>query len=424
MPARSPSPLRPRTSRHAILVAVQHPEEADDARLRSLAELQRLCENLQLEVAGTLLQKRSARSPSYLGRGKIDVLRELAGSAEGAPPLVVVDDELRPSEQRALELASGLEVLDRSAVILRIFEARARTPEALLEVELARLTYELPRLRDDPDASRRQGGGGGRGERGHTATELAKDRVRARITALRQALEKAQAAAEARRLRRQEQLRAALVGYTNAGKSSLMRALTGSEVLVEDRLFATLGTTVRVVPKTNPRVLLTDTVGFIDRLPHGLVASFHSTLAEVHEAGLLLVVVDASDPAFRAQLEVTQRVLEELGASEIPRLLLLNKIDLLDTEARRALAEERPEALQVSAHDAADIERLRAAIGAAFEEGLETAELVVPWRQIAALEEERGQLAVLEEVHGEALRVKVRGLPAVLGRLTRRLAER
>src|SRR5690606_36997482 len=238
---------------------------------------------------------------------------------------------------RTLEVAFAAEVLDRPAVILRVFEARARTREAKLEIELARLVYELPRIRDDHSLGDREGGGG-RASRGHTNVELAKQRARERIAALREELARAESIAERRRRVRADRFRVALVGYTNAGKSSLMRQLTGSEVLVEDKLFATLGTTVRpIVPPLAPPVLVIDTVGFIDRLPHSLVASFRSTLAEAHDAQLLLHVVDASDPAFRAQAKVTEQVLAEIGAGDTPTWLVLNKADRLTADQRAAL---------------------------------------------------------------------------------------
>jgi GTP-binding protein HflX len=204
----------------------------------------------------------------------------------------LVDGELSPRQQRALELALETEVLDRTAVILRIFELRAQTQRARLEVEIANIAYALPRQRDDESVRDKQGGGAGRGERGHTATTLAKQQLRERLARLRKELLALQEIDDHRRGARgaQRPARVALVGYTNAGKSSLMRALTTSRGLVEDKLFATLSVTTRaLVPETRPQIVLSDTVGFIQRLPHELVASFRATLDEARDAELVLL---------------------------------------------------------------------------------------------------------------------------------------
>jgi len=323
----------------------------------SLSELEQLASGLGIRVVRTVIQKRSARtSPALVGEGK---LRELASlRASVIAERVLVDGELSPGQQRNLELALGVEVLDRTAVILSIFEQRAQTREARLEVEIARLQYETPRVRDDHAIDDREGGGG-RGGKGHTNVELAKQRNRERLAELRRELAEVQASAATRRMRRKDTLRVALVGYTNAGKSSLMRALSGSDVLVEDKLFATLGTTVRSLsPATKPPILVSDTVGFIKNLPSELVASFRSTLDEAHEAGLLLLVVDAADPEWREQLRVTRDTLEAIGASGVASRVLLNKIDRVDAETRAALALEVPDALQLNAYAPEDIRRL------------------------------------------------------------------
>jgi len=213
------------------------------------------------------------------------------------------------------------------------------------------------------------------------------------------------------------------VGYTNAGKSSLMRALTGSEVLVADKLFATLDTTVRALhPETVPRVLVSDTVGFIKKLPHDLVASFRSTLDEALEASLLLLVVDASDPTFRQQLEVTRQVLAEIGAHEVPSRLVLNKIDRVDPDGRAGLAVEFPDALQLSARDPADVARLHGHLVAWFDRGLVEAELFLPWARAALLGEVHASARVLEERHeGDGVHFRVKGRAAEVARLQDRI---
>ena len=228
---------------------------------------------------------------------------------------MLVDHDLSPSQARNLERATSAEVLDRSAVILAIFQRHARSREARLQVEIARLSYWAPRVREQSGGKDREGGGiGGRGA-GESQLELDRRKLRDRIAELRAEIKAIEHEAGVRRQRREEQNKVALVGYTNAGKSSLMRALTGSGVAVADRLFATLDTTVRALqPETKPRVLVSDTVGFIKKLPHELVASFRSTLDEARDAELLLHVVDAADAAFPAQIEVTRAVLDEIGA--------------------------------------------------------------------------------------------------------------
>jgi GTP-binding protein HflX len=270
----------------------------------------------------------------------------------------------------------------------------------------------------------RQGGGiGGRGA-GESQLELDRRKVRDRIAELREELAGIEREAGTRRKRRGELPTVALVGYTNAGKSSWMRALTGSGVRVEDKLFATLDTTVRALqPETTPRILVSDTVGFIKKLPHDLVASFRSTLDEARECELLVQVVDASDPAFPAQIEVTGEVLASIGATESPRLLVLNKADRLEAQEEARLAGEWPDALLLSVRDAADVSALRERIVAHFERGHVEAELVVPYAQQRVVAEAHAAARVLAESHDESgTRLRVRATPEVLERLREMLA--
>lgn len=382
---------------HAIAVAVQLPEQGDEDVSSSLVELSRLAATLGVEVVESVVQRRAAVSGAYLGEGK---LREVAALvAERAVPLVLVDGAITPSQQRALEHALGAEVLDRTAVILRIFERRAQTQRARIEVEIARLIYELPRVRDDATVRDKQGGGAGRGEQGHTAVHMAKQQLRERLGKLRKELNALQDSADHKRAARAkgDAARVALVGYTNAGKSSLMRALTGSEGLVEDKLFATLHVTTRALsPASSPPVLLTDTVGFIQRLPHELVASFRSTLDEVRDAERLLLVVDVSDPAWREQLRVTQQTIESLGV-RVEQKIVLNKIDRVRITERIALAMELPEALQICAYDADDIAELRAAIVASVDADLSEAVLQIPYAKSGLTAEIRARGRVVHE---------------------------
>ena len=444
----------------AVLVGVQLPGVSDADHASDLAELGRLATTLGLEVTGTVTQRRDAlAAAAVLGEGKLKELAALTGGKgvvpSGAPEVkskarararwaagassakdgegaarepddapersavVVVDHELTPSQARNLERATGARVLDRTGLIVDIFHRHARSREARLEVEIARLTYVAPRLRESPGGRERQRGRGA----GEAAVELDRRKIRDRIAELREQLASIQKEQQNRRQARRDQLRVALVGYTNAGKSSLMRALTGSQVLVEDKLFATLDTTVRALqPETRPRVLVSDTVGFIKKLPHDLVASFRSTLAEALEASLLLYVVDAADPAHEAQLEVTRQVLREIGADAVPSLLLLNKADRLGAREVEALLHEHTAdgAMLVSAHDAKDVIRVRDAILAVFEARMVEETLVVPYAKQGLLGEVYESARVVSEAYDDsATRLTVRGLPEAVARLRR-----
>ncbi|MBL0276892.1 MAG: GTPase HflX [Anaeromyxobacter sp.] len=456
----------------AVLVGVQLPDASDLEHATHLAELRRLVNTLGYETVATLSQRRTTTGAgTVLGSGKLKELARLTGGpgviasgaadrtskarerweagaeeegaaeaggapqeadgpeeeeAAGAEPLavagekptvVVVDHELSPGQLRNLEKATGALVLDRTGVIVDIFHRHARSREARMQVEIARLKYLAPRLRESAGRSERQQGRGS----GDSAVELDRRKIRDRLAELAEGLAAVQREQDHRRFARRDQLRVALVGYTNAGKSSLMRALTGSEVLVADRLFATLDTTVRALqPESRPRVLVSDTVGFLRQLPHDLVASFRSTLDEALEASLLLYVVDASDPTCQAQLEVTRTVLRDIGAAEVPSLLLLNKVDRLDQAARLALAARFPGAIQLSAHVPEDVAALRQSVLDFFEAQMVEAELVIPYSSQGRIGEVYETARVLSETFDEAGRsVRVRSTPGVIARLTR-----
>ncbi|OYZ17514.1 MAG: GTPase HflX [Bdellovibrio sp. 28-41-41] len=328
----------------------------------------------------------------------------------GAADIVIVDTDLSPSQIRNLESATGVTVLDRTGVIIEIFSRHARTRAARLQVEIARLTYVAPRLRETGGGEDRGGGGvGGKGA-GESALELDKRKIRDRIKELKIELASIGNEHEVRRARRQQEISVALVGYTNAGKSSLMRAMTGSEVLVADKLFATLDTTIRPLhPETRPKVLLSDTVGFIKKLPHDLVASFKSTLDEALNASLLLFVVDSSDPSFRSQLEVTQSVLGEVGANETPRLLILNKRDRLTPDQELSLKTEYPDAVMLSTRNKDDLKSLRDQIMSYFETDMQDEDIFVPYTAKGIIGEIRGKMKVLSESYDEkGVSLKVR----------------
>ncbi|HUI26882.1 MAG TPA: GTPase HflX [Candidatus Kryptonia bacterium] len=438
---------------HAVLVGVQLPGVSDEEHASSLAELGRLAKTLGLIVVARLTQKRSALAASaVVGEGKLKELAHLTGGSgivpsgvpahrlrtdDGEPEpgddsqaagpreprdlasVVLVNHELSPSQARNLERATGAEVLDRTAVILAIFQRHARSREAVLQVEIARLAYVAPRLRESSGGKDRQGGGiGGKGA-GESQIEVDRRKVRDRIAELRRELAAIEKDAATRRRRRAAQPTVAIVGYTNAGKSSLMRGLTASEPVVADQLFATLDTTVRALqPETKPRILVSDTVGFIKKLPHDLVASFRSTLEEAREAALLLHVVDASDPAFPAQMTVTAEVLAEIDSADAPRLVVLNKSDKLSEEQRAALAQTFPDALLLSAKSADDVARLRERIVEFFEREMVEDEILVPYARQRVVSTIYESCRVLAEACDETgTRLRIRGRPEVVARL-------
>jgi GTP-binding protein HflX len=421
-----------------ILASVQLPDVTDSDHEASLNELERLCATLGFVTVGRVSQKRKAIvKGTIFGDGKLKelatwtggtgvvrgfkkpgtddddddlesslgfshILPEGADEAKEKADVVVFDCEMSPTQLRNVEEATGVEVLDRSGVILEIFSRHARSREARLQVEIAKLAYMAPRLRMSRVGGDRQGGGIGAKGAGESAHELDRRRIRDRISELRQQLESIQLEQTTRRANRREAPCVALVGYTNAGKSSLMRALTGSDVLVENKLFATLDTTVRALqPESVPRILISDTVGFIKKLPHDLVASFRSTLDEALAASLLLFTVDASDPSFRSQLEVTQSVLTEIGADQTTRVMVLNKTDCLTEEALAKLSEEFPDALFISTRSRDDVARVRTYIIDFFERGMTERKVLIPYAQGRVLGMIRERAKVLAESHEE-----------------------
>ncbi|HVV16810.1 MAG TPA: GTPase HflX [Polyangia bacterium] len=411
----------------AAIVAVQLPDADAETFAASVAELHRLGRTLGVEVVATLTQRRpSLDAAAVIGSGKLAELVALAGEAAAAPiQVVLVDHDITPSQARNLEKATGVEVLDRTAVILEIFRRHARSRAAKAQVEIVRLQYLVPRLREQGRAKggdRQRGGIGGKGA-GESSLELDRRKIRDRIAELTRELEGFAEEQRTQRARRRDMSRVALVGYTNAGKSTLMRALTGSQVYVADQLFATLDTTVRpLYPPTHPRILISDTVGFIDKLPHGLVASFKSTLDEALEAGLLAQVIDASDPNFERQLQVTTEVLAEIGAGDVPRLLVFNKIDRVgdasaEETAAAALRGRWPEALVISARRPEDVARLHAHLVAFFARDLVEGEVRVGYDR----QQLRGEIFTWAEVLGERYEddgvvFQVRARPDMLAR--------
>jgi GTP-binding protein HflX len=311
----------------AVLVAVGLPADTARSVDRSLDELAELARTAGAEVVGRFRQRRTRiEGSTYIGKGKLGSLSEFLAEKEAR--LVVFDNDLSPAQGRNLEKALRTKVIDRSELILHIFAIHARTETAKLQVELAQLEYVLPRLRRLWEHLSRLGGGIGTRGPGETQLEVDRRRVRERIDHLKKALKRLEVSRGVQRKGRRGRPTAALVGYTNAGKSTLLNRLSGASVKVEDELFSTLDTTSRTVDVGRDyRIVLSDTVGFIRKLPHALVASFHATLAEVREADLLVHVVDASNEDAEGQIRTVLGVLEELGASNKPTILVLNKLD-------------------------------------------------------------------------------------------------
>jgi GTP-binding protein HflX len=411
----------------AILVGVQLESVEEREFTESLDELARLSRTLGHEVVGRLVQRRASFDhAAYLGPGKLGELAAMVNGA-GGPVVLLVDHEISPSQARNLEKAAGAPVLDRTAVILEIFHRHARSRQAKAQVEMVRLQYMAPRMRElgaQKKADRVRGGVGGKGA-GESAMELDRRKIRDRIAELKAEIEAIADERGTQRARRRELRRVALVGYTNAGKSTLMRALTGSEVYVADQLFATLDTTVRALdPPTRPRILISDTVGFIRNLPHGLVASFKSTLDEALEASLILHVVDASDPAHPRQMEATEQALAEIGAGEVPRKLVWNKIDRIADPAQRvSFGNSDGESLAISAKSGDDVARVRASLIEFFERGAVEAELLVGYDRMALRNEVYERCQVLAETSDErGTTFKARAQPQEIERLRALLA--
>jgi GTP-binding protein HflX len=326
----------------------------------SLTELKLLAETAGAQVRGEVVQRRGpVRAPTFLSKGKIEEIRELA--AEEGAGLLLLDDDLSPAQHRNLERDLGMRVVDRSALILDIFARRARTREARLQVELAQLEYLLPRLTRMWEHLGRLGGGIGTRGPGETQLEVDRRRIRERISRLKRDLEGVVRERRVQRKGRRDCYRISIVGYTNAGKSTLFNTLARANVYVEDQLFATLDPTTRAIAaEGRVRVLLTDTVGFIRKLPPHLVASFRATLEEVTEADLLLHVVDATESDPVAHIDAVNSVLEGLGALHRPRLLVFNKVDALADEITYlGLRAQHPGSLFVSAITREGIPALR-----------------------------------------------------------------
>jgi GTP-binding protein HflX len=403
----------PRARQRAIAVGVM-PDVPDGD---PLAELKELLRTAGVASAGELVQRRDEPDPDrYLGRGKLRELKQVLADSDAN--LVACDDELVPRQERNLEQALGVPVIDRTAVILDIFADHAKSAEGKLQVELAQLEYNLARMRGLWTHLERLGAGIGTRGPGEAQIETDRRLARDRIATLRRRLDRLERNRELMRSTREEAAlpTVALAGYTNAGKSTLLNALTGAGVGVGERLFHTLDPTTRAYRHGGRRYLVTDTVGFIRKLPHQLVEAFKATLEETVLADLIVHVVDGAEPAEQRadSISAVDTVLEEIGAGSKPRLLAYNKIDLLDEEERRDLLVGNPEPIPISARNGEGMEELGDRIQAAFEERLEPVELLVPYGAGGRLSELHRIAGDLErEDRAEGVMVKAR-IPAAL----------
>ncbi len=365
----------------------------------SMAELRALAETLGLTLVGSYLQQRDAiDSRSFLGRGKLEEIKAETERLEA--DLILLDAELSPNQAKVIEQTLGRMVLDRSQVILEIFSNHARSPESKAQVELARLHYMLPRLVGMwAHLDREKGGIGASKGTGEKQINIDRALVRSRMRKLEKDLKRIEGQRAVQAKQRKNHFTVGLVGYTNAGKTSLLKALTGKGEGGEDQLFATLESTTRkLYGLTKPEILLSDTVGFIQRLPHHLVASFRSTLSVVREADLLLHVVDAGSPMLNRQTETTLAVLDEIGAGQIPRMTVMSKVDLIpDPVEEIILKKSFPKAVFVSTLNPKSIEPLKLAIQHYFLEGFIHEIFKVPYTKSGLLPQIY-QLAMVEEV--------------------------
>lgn len=410
----------------AVLVGVEWRQSSWPVD-RSLDELERLADTAGAVVVGRLTQRLERPVPkSFIGSGKVEELKSLVGRLEA--DVVIFDEDLTPAQQSHLERAVGepVKIIDRTALILDIFGLHAKTREGRLQVQIAQLQYLLPRLRgmwSHLAKEQTRGGIGSRFGQGESQLEVDRRLIRNRISSLRRELKELERrrAVQAKGRVESDAFRIALAGYTNAGKSTLLNALTGSDVLSQDKLFATLDPTTRAYTLPGGRIVtLTDTVGFIQKLPHGLVEAFKSTLSEVLGADLILKVIDVSDEDRHRHEEAVDRVLDEIGAGERPSLTVYNKIDLLDPEEVGLLRARMPRAIFFSARtgDGLDLLLDRLCAEAAANDRLISAD--VPYREggLLKLVHEQGQL-ISEEYLADRVRIVAKVPARIAGRLER-----
>ena len=411
----------------AILVGVLLKDDSMGERHKDLEELRRLLDTLGVEAHATMIQSRETiDSRTFIGSGKVEEIRNRLGPEEIS--VVVFDDELSPSQMRSLEQDLKIEVLDRTGVILRIFSQNARTYESKLQIELAGLEYALPRLkRQWTHLSRQRGGRGFLSGEGETQLEADRRAIRTSIQQTKAKLEKIQSQRDSQKKNRRHFFKVAIAGYTNSGKSTLLNALTQSEVLVEDKLFATLDPSTRIIkPDEKPAILFSDTVGFIKKLPHALVASFRSTFEEIRDADLILHVVDCSDPDYTHRIHDTVKVLKELDLDSIPRLMVFNKIDRMKRQPikLKMIKSVHSQAAFVSAIKSEGLEDLKNKIYASFKRHMREMQIEVSFGCESILEKIYEWARVLQTEYTEdSISIHFRGarrdLEPVLDQLRR-----
>ena len=397
----------------ALLVGVIQPGMTESLIHEHLDELELLAETAGAKIAGRITQRVSKINPAtFIGKGKAEEL--LNQAKELGVKLIVFDDELSPGQIKNYhKISDNVKVLDRSGLILDIFQKHAKTKEARTQVDLAYMEYLLPRLtRQWTHLERQMGGIGTRAGMGETQIEIDRRLIRTRISKLKKELTRIEKERDTQSYRRQSEFRVSLVGYTNAGKSTLFKALTGSDVYIQDQLFATLDTTVRQLQiDESHQILLSDTVGFIRKLPHNLVASFKSTLKEVLEADLILVMLDISSAQIKDHFQTIENVLKDMGAQEIPQILVLNKVDLIsDGNMIEKRQREFPDSVTVSAQQHLRLSELKSRILGKMEENFQTIDLEFPYDQGKTIAHAQEGVAVLKREYEEnGVKLRIRG---------------
>jgi len=397
----------------ALLVGVIQPGMTEALIHEHLDELELLADTAGAEIVGRITQRVSKiDAATFIGKGKADELLKQAQVL--GVKLILFDDELSPGQIKNYhKISENVKVLDRSGLILDIFQKHAKTKEAQTQVDLAYLEYLLPRLtRQWTHLERQMGGIGTRAGMGETQIEIDRRLIRTRITKLKKELRRIEKERDIQSYRRRSEFRVSLVGYTNAGKSTLFKALTGSDVYIQDQLFATLDTTVRKLKldESHP-ILLSDTVGFIRKLPHNLVASFKSTLKEVLEADLILVMLDISSSQIEDHIQTIDEVLKEMGAHEIPQILVLNKVDLIcDGNMVESRQREFPDSVTISAQRHLRLSELRSRILGKMEENFQTIDLEFSYDQGRTIAQAQEGVEVLKREYEEnGVKLRIRG---------------
>jgi GTP-binding protein HflX len=397
----------------ALLVGVIQPGMTESLIHEHLDELELLAETAGAKIAGRITQRVSKINPAtFIGKGKAEELLNQAKELD--VKLIVFDDELSPGQIKNYhKISENVKVLDRSGLILDIFQKHAKTKEARTQVDLAYMEYLLPRLtRQWTHLERQMGGIGTRAGMGETQIEIDRRLIRTRISKLKKELIRIEKERDTQSYRRQSEFRVSLVGYTNAGKSTLFKALTGSDVYIQDQLFATLDTTVRQLQITESHpILLSDTVGFIRKLPHNLVASFKSTLKEVLEADLILVMLDISSSQIEDHFQTIENVLKDMGAQEIPQILVLNKVDLIsDGNMIEKRQREFPNSVTVSAQQHLRLSELKSRILGKMEENFQTIDLEFSYDQGKTIAHAQEGVEVLKREYEEnGVKLRIRG---------------